>query len=100
LQRQSAWDSSAKADLANLRIVATQYEEAQNGSYTGMDYAALTAAPFGFKPSADQPAAQWTITVTSPGTAYTVKVFSKNFPSPGTGHIFTFSSATGQTVQS
>lgn len=100
LQRQGAWDSSAKADLANYRIAAAQYEEAQNGVYTGMTTAILGNSTYGFKASPDQPAAQWTLTIGTGGTSYTIQVYSDNYPSPGTGHRFTFSSATGTTTTS
>lgn len=98
-QRQSAWDGAAKSDLANFRLVAGQYEETQNGTYTGLSFSVATAAPYGFKPSTDEPSGQWTVAITNGGSSYTAQVYSKQYASPGTGHRFKFDSSTGQTTQ-
>jgi type IV pilus assembly protein PilA len=97
-QRQSAWDSTAKSDLANFKIAAASYSLAKNGKYTGMTFAVLTAAPYSFAPSKDDPSSQWTITIVA-SASYTARVWDENSVSPGTGHRFTFSSATGLVTQ-
>jgi type IV pilus assembly protein PilA len=45
-QRQNAWDASVKADLGNAAIAAASYATDHNGSYSGLDGTALTAAGF------------------------------------------------------
>ena len=45
-QRTAAWDASVKSDLANAAIAASTYSQAHNGSYVGLDDAALTANGF------------------------------------------------------
>jgi type IV pilus assembly protein PilA len=99
-QRTSAWDAETKSDLANFRLAAAQFEQAKNGVYTGMTETALTASPYLFLPTKDDPTAQWTVSITGGGASYTVQVFNKNFPTPGTGHIFTYDSTTGKIVTS
>ena len=100
LQRQAAWDGTSKDDLANYRLAAAQYEEAGNGKYTGMSTAILEASPYNFKPSKDDPASQWTLSVTNGGASYSVQVYNDNYPSAPAGHIFTYDSATGATTTS
>jgi type IV pilus assembly protein PilA len=99
-QRQNAWDVTTKSDLANLEIAAQAYSNAKSGSFTGMTMTALKANPFGFQPSGDEPDANWTITVTAGDSSYTATAWNKNYPSPGTGHIYTYDSATGKTTKS
>jgi type IV pilus assembly protein PilA len=99
-QRQAAWDGTSRDDLGNYRLAAAQFEEAGNGKYTGMSTSILMGAPYNFKPSPDDPASQWTLTVASGGASYTIQVFNDNYTTATAGHIFTYSSSTGTTTQS
>jgi type IV pilus assembly protein PilA len=102
-QRQSAWDSETKSDLANFEIAAASFNVESKGVYgTGanpMTTSALTSAPYNFTPSVDDPMANWTLTVASDKQSYTITAHNRNF-SPATGHTFTFSSITGLTTLS
>jgi type IV pilus assembly protein PilA len=102
-QRQSAWDAETKSDLSNYVIAAASYNVDNNGLYgtssTPMTTAALTGSPYRFAPSVDDPLSNWTLTVASNKTSYTITAYNKNFTTT-TGHVFTFSSATGLTTVS
>lgn len=106
-QRQAAWDSTTKSDLANLEIAAASYSVNNNGTYSGMTLGAaspasgLEGAPYSFTPSTGTSAP--IITVSSDTQSYTVQAWNTNFGATAAlakGHIFTFSSSTGLTVQS
>lgn len=102
-QRQSAWDGETKVDLSNFVLAAASYEVDNKGIYgtssTPMALSALTGAPYNFTPSVDDPIANWTLTVAADNKSYTITVHNKNF-SPSTGHVYTFTSSTGQTTVS
>jgi type IV pilus assembly protein PilA len=95
-QRQNAWDATAKSDLGNFEVAAASYSVSQNGSYTG-----LTLTTANFNPSANDPTADWTITVPTGGASYTASVFNNNFgataAAAGVTHVWNFSSLTGIT---
>ena len=100
-QRQAAWDSTTKSDLANLEIAAASYSVANNGTYTGMDLPSLVAAPYSFTASTGTSAP--VITLSTDKQSYTVSAFNTNFgatASAAAGHVFTFSSTTGTTAKS
>jgi len=99
-QRQAAWDADTQTDLANFEIAAAQFGLNQSGSFSGMTVGTLTSSTYGFNPSSEDPSSQWTITITGGGTSYTVQVYSDNYPSPGTGHRYTFNSSTGRVTVS
>ena len=94
-QRQAAWDSTTKSDLANLEIAAASYSVNNNGTYTGMTLAKLTALPYSFQASTGTTVNP--IAVSGDNQSYSVSAVNTNF-SPTTGHLFTFSSLTGLTV--
>jgi type IV pilus assembly protein PilA len=102
-QRQAAWDATAKSDLANYEIAAAAYSTAKNGSYSGMagtgtnQISPLTASPYNFTPSSDDPAADWTVTLNGT-TGYVVTVYNTNFAGSTAGHIWKFDSSTGLTT--
>ena len=102
-QRQSAWDGETKVDLHNFVLAASSYSVNNNGIYgtstAQMSKADLTAAPYNLSPSADDPIANWTLAVALDKKSYTISVYNKNFV-PSTGHVFVFSSLTGQTTVS
>jgi len=50
-QRESAWRAAVQSDLKNAALVAETYATKHNGSYTGLDAAAMVAE--GFKASSD-----------------------------------------------
>jgi type IV pilus assembly protein PilA len=93
-QRQAAWDSTTKSDLANLEIAAASYSVNNNGTYNGMTIAKLQASPYSF--TASTGTSTPIVTVSADFQSYTVSAFNTNF-SPATGHTFTFSSLTGLT---
>jgi type IV pilus assembly protein PilA len=96
-QRQAAWDSTTKSDLANLEIAAASYSVNNNGTYSGMTIGAgtgLEATPYSFTPSTGTSLP--IIVVSSDKQSYTASAYNTNF-SPATGHTFTFSSLTGLT---
>ena len=78
-QRQAAWDSTTKSDLANLEIAAASYSVNNNGTYTGMTLGTtggttgLEGAPYNFQPSTGTSAP--VITVSTDGQSYTVACF-------------------------
>jgi type IV pilus assembly protein PilA len=100
-QRQAAWDSTTKSDLANLEIAAASYSVNNNGTYKGMSIGVgtgLEAAPYSFTPSTGTSLP--VITVAADFQSYSVSAYNTNFGNSGAGHIFTFSSLTGLTKQS
>ena len=72
-QRQNAWDASVKADLGNAAIAAASYATDHNGSYSGLDYAALQTA--GFTPTSDNTIA---VVGTSTVSKYVLSGINKN----------------------
>ena len=62
-QRQQAWTSSVKSDLANAAIAAESFAVSNNGSYTGLTKALLVTN--GFKETAGNTLVVGTITGTS-----------------------------------
>lgn len=102
-QRQSAWDAVTKSDLSNFVLAASSYSVDNSGNFgtstTSMTTTILRAAPYNFAPSPDVPIGNWTLAVAADRKSYTITAFNKNF-SPSTGHIFTFTSATGRTTVS
>jgi type IV pilus assembly protein PilA len=100
-QRQAAWDSTTKSDLANLEIAAASYSVNNNGTYAGMTYSVLTGSPYNF--SASTGTSTPVITLASNNQSYTVSAFNTNFgatAAAAVGHVFTFNSVTGLTTQS
>jgi type IV pilus assembly protein PilA len=93
-QRQAAWDSTTKSDLANLEIAAAAYSVDHNGSYAGMTNAILGNSTYNFQASPNTVINA--IALNSSNTSYTVSAYNNNF-NPTTGHVFTFNSATGLT---
>ena len=93
-QRQAAWDSTTKSDLANLEIAAASYSVNNNGTYKSMTEAALALSPYSFTPSTGTSLP--TLVVATGNQSYTVSAYNTNF-SPTTGHVFTFNSITGTT---
>jgi type IV pilus assembly protein PilA len=99
-QRLAAWDAETKSDMSNYVLAAASYAVNHDGNFgtttTPMTNTALVASPYFFAPSADDPIANWTLTVSSDCRSYTISAYNKNF-TPSTGHLFTFNSITGLT---
>jgi len=87
-QRQGAWETQVKSDLANAVIAAETYSTNNNGSYTGLDTAALETE--GFKPTED---VTTTVTVLDSGKSYTLKAVHTSL-----SEDWTFTSTTGKTT--
>jgi type IV pilus assembly protein PilA len=102
-QRQAAWDAETKSDISNFVMAAASYNVDNKAKYgtatTSMTTASLTASPYLFKPSVDDPIGSWSLVVSADKTSYTVSIANQNFSS-STGHLFTFSSSTGSTTVS
>lgn len=102
-QRESAWDAETKSDLSNFVLAAASYSVNNSGNFgttaTPMSKGALTASPYNFTPSVDDPIANWTLTVAEDRRSYTVTAYNKNY-STTTGHVFMYSSTTGITTVS
>ena len=81
-QRQQAWTSSVKSDLANAAIAAESYSVSNNGSYTGLTKALLVTN--GFKETAGNTLTVGAIT----GTTYV-------FTDKNTNMATTWTSTTG-----
>ena len=93
-QRQAAWDSTTKSDLANVEIAAASYSVNNNGTYNAMTIAKLNATPYSFTASTGTSVPL--IVVSADFQSYTVSAYNTNF-SPTTGHVFKFDSTTGLT---
>jgi len=93
-QRQAAWDSTTKSDLANFEIAAASYSVNNNGSYTGMTTSILENSTYNFQPSTGTVISAFSLTSQS----YSVSMYSSNFGSGvPAGHVYTFTSTTGTT---
>ena len=86
-QRQGAWESQVKSDLANAVIAAETYSTNNNGSYAAMDTAVLEAN--GFKPTDGV-----TITVGLVEDGYTLTAVHESLDND-----WVFDSETGQTTE-
>ena len=102
-QRQSAWDAETKSDLSNFVLAAASYSVNNSGNFgttaIPMSKTALTASPYNFTPSVDDPIANWTLTVALDRRSYIISAFNKNYTTT-TGHVFTYTSTTGTTTVS
>ena len=87
-QRQSAWEAAAKSDLKNAQIAAETFATKSNGSYLGLDEAALTAN--GYVATTDVTVAVSAVTK----TGYTIKATNSNLPD--TSDTFTYSTSGGK----
>ena len=90
-QRQGAWESQVKSDIANAVIAAESYAVSNNGSYAGLDVAKLTAS--GYNPTPD------VLLTVSTGASASEFVFVVTH-SQYTGQTWTFTHSTGKTVKS
>lgn len=88
-QRQGAWESQVKSDIANAVIAAETYAVGNNGSFTGLDEAALGTN--GFKKTE-----KVVLTSVTPTATTYVLVFGH---SDYTGQVWTYDSNTGKTVK-
>jgi len=88
-QRQGAWESQVKSDLANAVIAAETYSTNNNGSYDGLDGTALTDA--GFKST---PEIVTTVTPAADGSSYTLVAVHESL-----ANQWKFDSETGQTAE-
>lgn len=86
-QRQGAWESQVKSDIANAVIAAETYAVGNNGSFTDLDSDALTAN--GFKKTE-----RVVLTSVTPSATAYVLVFNH---SDYTGPTWTYDSETGTT---
>jgi type IV pilus assembly protein PilA len=97
-QREAAWDAETKADINTFVLDAAAYNTNNKGLFgtatTMMTKSDLTATPYNFAPSVDDPVADWGLVVAPDKKSYTVTAYNKNF-SPTTGHVFMFDSGTG-----
>ena len=102
-QRQSAWDATAKSDLANAAIAAASYAQANNGSYGSMSMGAAATTGSGATAGTGligiyglNPSTGVTILITgTPGTGYTMTAFNTaGGMLTGGGHLFTSTSGT------
>jgi type IV pilus assembly protein PilA len=83
-QRVSAWDASAKSDLAAAAIAVESCATANNGVYTSCTDNTIAAAPYNFKKSTNN-----TVTVTPTATGYTIKAFNSDAKNAGGNHYWT-----------
>ena len=88
-QRVSAWDASAKSDLAAAAIAEESCATANNGVYTSCTLAVISAAPYNFKTSTRN-----VIAVTPTASGYTIT--AKNLDAVGSGgnHVWTSNNGT------
>jgi len=97
-QRQSAWDATAKSDLANAAIAAASFATANNGSYSTMIIGTSTdglsnslEGSFGLNPSTG---VHIVITGT-PGTGYVMTAYNDAGGMTSTGgHTYTSTNGT------
>ena len=88
-QRVSAWDASAKSDLAAAAIAEESCATANNGVYTTCTDAVIAAAPYNFKQSTN------TITnVTPTASGYTIKSHNTDAVASGGNHYWTSTNGT------
>jgi type IV pilus assembly protein PilA len=86
-QRQSAWQAAAESDLKNAITAAETHATKNNGTYTTLTAAALTAA--GFKPSTGV-----TVSIVSASaTGYTMRSIHASLPTAS--GAYTYDSAGG-----
>jgi type IV pilus assembly protein PilA len=82
-QRVSAWDATAKSDLAAAAIAEESCATANNGVYTTCTDAVLAATPYFFKQSTN------TITKVSPtASGYTIKTYNSDAVASGGSHYW------------
>ncbi|MBH0082522.1 prepilin-type N-terminal cleavage/methylation domain-containing protein [Salinibacterium sp. SWN167] len=89
-QRQGAWESQVKSDIANAVIAAETFAVSHNGAFTGMDLTGLTDN--GYKPT---PSVELTLG-TVDATSYEFIVTHTEYTDP----TWTYTSSTGVTVKS
>lgn len=82
-QRENAWETAVESDIRNATVAAESYAVENNGSYDGLDEAALDANGYNSTPGV-------TLTVAETDAAYTFAVTHDNL----TG-TWTYNSATG-----
>ena len=87
-QREAAWRSTVESDVRNAAIAAQTFATNRNGSYTGLDAAALTGA--GFQPSNGVTV---TVTVSTDGRDFTLR--GTHTQLPGTTNFSVFDSTKG-----
>jgi type IV pilus assembly protein PilA len=88
-QREGAWESQVKSDIANAVIAAETYSTNNNGTYAGLGEPELEAA--GYKASNSV-----ALTVTSAdASGYVFTVTHTDY----TGQTWTYTSSTGETVK-
>jgi len=86
-QRQGAWESQVKSDIANAVIAAESYAVTNNGSYDGMTLDKLVAAGYNKTPDV-------TLTVTSAtASEFVFSVKHVQYTAP----TWTFTHSTGKT---
>ncbi|MGJ8721378.1 MAG: prepilin-type N-terminal cleavage/methylation domain-containing protein [Salinibacterium amurskyense] len=89
-QRQGAWESQVKSDIANAVIAAETFAVSHNGAFTGMDFDALGANGYKKTPSVN-------LTVDSAdATSYVFVVTHTEYA----GSTWTYTSTNGTTVKS
>jgi len=88
-QRQGAWESQVKSDIANAVIAAESYAVSNNGSYLGLDATKLAASGYNATPDV--------VLAVSSATAseFVFKVTHKQY----TGQTWTFTHSTGVTAK-
>jgi len=89
-QRQGAWESQVKSDIANAVIAAESYAVSNNGSYASLDGAALTANGYN---KTDQ------VTVTVSGVSATEYILTGTHSSMPSTFKLVFTHSTGKTVK-
>ncbi|MGZ0211968.1 MAG: prepilin-type N-terminal cleavage/methylation domain-containing protein [Actinomycetales bacterium] len=88
-QRQGAWESQVKSDIANAVIAAETYAVGNNGSFTGMTVEKLGENGYKKTPS---------VTIAEPTVTATTYVFTVTH-SEYTGQTWTYTSSTGLTTK-
>ncbi|MEL0625956.1 prepilin-type N-terminal cleavage/methylation domain-containing protein [Salinibacterium amurskyense] len=88
-QRQGAWESQVKSDIANAVIAAETYAVSNNGAFTDMDVAALAAN--GYKAT---PSVALTISAVD-ATSYVFEVTHNEYTAP----TWTYTSTDGTTAK-
>jgi len=86
-QRQGAWESQVKSDIANAVIAAETYAVSNNGSYAGLTLTELDDAGYNMSGSVN-------LTVAATAPSYTFSVTHDEF----TGQTWAYSSTTGVTT--
>jgi type IV pilus assembly protein PilA len=88
-QRVSAWDASAKSDLAAAAIAVESCATANNGVYTTCTTDVISKDPYNFKKSTNNK-----VDVTPTASGYTITASNSDAVAAGGDHIWTSTNGT------